>query len=954
MRALAILTGILALTAAAELPDTIEFNRDIRPILSDKCFACHGFDEKERKGDLRLDTADGAKDALIPGQPDKSELIARIHHADPDEHMPPQKSEKRLSDREKALLGRWIAQGAAYEQHWAYIPPKSEFKQFGAANGIDVFINRKLREKQFKPVALADPITLIRRLSFDLTGLPPSPELLAEFAAGKPYETIVDEMLAKPQFGERMAMYWLDVVRYADSNGYHSDEPRQIAPYRDYVIAAFNSNKPYDVFVQEQLAGDLMPEATEEQKIASGFNMLLQTTAEGGAQAKEYLAKYAADRVRNTSTIFLGITMGCAECHDHKFDPFSSHDFYAMQAFFADIREAGVGKPPAYPISSPEINARLKAVDAEITTAQAALSAATEALGPAQQAWEKEVVGESSDLPSFGTWQAIGPFKADSFDKAHDSDFGPEKGIDLKAPIGGLKWEAKPQFVDDKIHALSGVNAAVYLYRSVSSTDAQTIGLSLGSDDGFKIWLNGELIENQKVARGVAKDQNKVDVRLKAGDNHLLLKISQGGGGFGFYFRPTEAGPPAEILIILKIAEPDRNSAQRKSVRDYFAGFAPGLKAARTRVKELEGKKKAIRRERPRTLMTVTTTPRTIRLLPRGDWMSDAGPEMSPQIPSLFGKLDTGDRRPTRLDLAQWITAPNNPLTARTYVNRIWKLFFGHGISSRLDDLGSQGQWPTHPELLDWLAIDFVASGWDTKHLVKLILSSEAYRRDSRDTPALREADPGNAYYARQGRWRLDAEMVRDNALAISGLLVHRIGGPSVKPYQPVGYWRHMNFPKRSWRQSEGEGLYRRGLYTWWQRMFLHPSLVAFDAPSREEACVERVRSNTPQQALALLNDPTYTESARVLSERILAQHGDRIDWVCRAVLSRPPLPAERALLDKLLAEHRAEYDADAESANAILSNGMHPAKSANPSELAAWNSVARVLLNLHETITRR
>ncbi|MFT5131318.1 MAG: hypothetical protein ACI8W8_004954, partial [Rhodothermales bacterium] len=328
MRVLAMLTAILAVGVVAELPDKVEFNRDIRPILSNKCFACHGFDEKERKGDVRLDTREGALDALVPGQPDKSELIARILHTDPEEQMPPSKREKQLTDRDKALLEKWIAQGAAYEQHWAYMPPKSDLQDFGDANPIDIFIGRKLKEEQLNPVPAADPITLIRRLSFDLTGLPPAPELLAEFAAGKDYDAIVDELLARPQFGERMAMYWLDVVRYADSNGYHSDEPRQIAPYRDYVIRAFNSNKPYDVFVQEQLAGDLMPEASEEQKIASGFNMLLQTTAEGGAQAKEYLAKYAADRVRNTSTIFLGITMGCAECHDHKFDPFSAHDFY--------------------------------------------------------------------------------------------------------------------------------------------------------------------------------------------------------------------------------------------------------------------------------------------------------------------------------------------------------------------------------------------------------------------------------------------------------------------------------------------------------------------------------------------------------------------------------------------------------------------------------------------------
>ena len=935
----------LAIGAAADIPDEIVFNRDIRPILSDKCFFCHGFDEKERKADLRLDTHEGAKAVIADG-----EFIARIIHDDPDERMPPAKSEKSLSTQEIALLRKWIDQGAGYQEHWAYIPPAK-----AAGDTIDGFIDRKLTQKQLKTVAPADPATLIRRLHFDLTGLPPTPEDVAEFAKGKSYEAVVDELLARPQFGERMAMYWLDVVRYADSNGYHSDEPRQIAPYRDYVIRAFNQNKPYDTFIHEQLAGDLMPEAGEEQKIASGFNMLLQTTAEGGAQAKEYLAKYAADRVRNTSTIFLGITMGCAECHDHKYDPFSTHDFYAMASFFADIREAGVGKPPAYPVSSPEHSAQLEAIAAEIANAQAELDTQLGNLGPAQAAWEKEALAESKGVPSFSSWHLIGPFTAGDFNQAHDKDFGPETKIDLAAPIGKLSWQAKPDLVDDKVHALTGVNAATYLYRTVTVEAAQTIGLSLGSDDGYKIWLNGELIDNQRVQRGVAKDQNKVDIRLKSGENQILFKITQGAGGYGFYFRAGASGPPAEILAILKTATGDRNDAQAKQVRDYFAKFAPELKAARTAIKSLEDKKKAIEATRPRTLMTVATTPRTIRILPRGDWMSDAGPEVSPQIPAIFGKLETGDRRPTRLDLAQWITKPGNPLTARTYVNRVWKLFFGHGISSRLDDLGYQGQWPTHPELLDWLALDFVESGWDTKHLVKQIVSSKAYQRDSRDTPELREQDPGNAWYARQSRWRLDAEMVRDNALRISGLLVDRIGGPSVKPYQPVGYWRHMNFPRRSWKQDEGEGLYRRGLYTWWQRMFLHPSLVAFDAPSREESCVERVRSNTPQQALALLNDPTYTEAARVFAQRILAEGGDApLDWAVSQALSRPPLPAERELLSQLLAQHKVEYSADAESANAILSNGMAAANSANPVELAAWTSVSRVLLNLHETITRR
>ena len=956
--------------AAVALADEVRFNRDIRQILADKCYRCHGPDEKTRESDLRFDLEEAVfqdrdQPVIVRGKPDQSELVRRITSTDPDIHMPPPDAKKPLTDREKTLLQQWIAEGAKWEGHWAFIPPRRVDvpaipgqPELGA---IDCFVRRRLDRENLSPSPVADPVTLTRRLHFDLTGLPPSPAEVDAFAkdpSRAAYEEMVNRLLDSKHFGERMAIYWLDVVRYADSNGYHSDEARAIAPFRDYVIDAFNQNKPYNEFVIEHLAGDLLPDATPEQQIASGFNMLLQTTNEGGAQAKEYLAKYSADRVRNTSSIFLGITMGCCECHDHKFDPFTQKDFYSFAAFFADIQEKGVGNPPAYPVRTPEYDARLRDVETRIAERTAELNTASAELEKEQLAWEQSLNPGSKSSLTLQPWQVIGPFTAASFDDAHTKAFPPETEIDLTKTYGDLKWQQNDKFVDGQIHNLVGDNSATYLYRVIKSGSNMPLELSLGSDDGIRVWLNGTQVLDQKVLRGVAPDQNKLTVNLVAGENRLLLKVSNGSGGYGFYFNPIQTGLPQKVVNALQVPAAERNDQQKRDIADYYRSISPSLKSIRDEITKLEEEKKQIHSALPKTLMTKAGNPRTIRLLNRGNWMDDSGPEMMPAIPARFGALDNGDKRATRLDLANWIVDPSNPLTARTYVNRLWKLFFGHGIATPLDDLGAQGTDPTHPELIDWLAQELIDSGWDTKHMVRLMVTSHAYQQDSRMTEELKLRDPYNKLYARQSRFRLDAEIVRDNALAISGLLVDRVGGPSVKPYQPNGYWRHMNFPKRSWKADPDDNIYRRGLYTWWQRMFLHPSLLAFDAPSREECTVERPRSNTPQQALVLLNDPTYVEAARTFAERILreggADTGARLDWAYRQAVSRSPRPTETAVLNQVHQAHLAHYHENLEAAKKLIATGRRPVPAdIAADELAAWTSVARVILNLHETISR-
>ncbi len=964
-----IFSSLIAVFSVPLLADErVDFNRDIRPLLSDRCFACHGPDENTREADLRLDIADGVVqgDSTVVQANDleASELYQRIISDDVDIVMPPPSTNKPLSESEKDLLKKWIEQGAAWETHWAYLPPvKVNLPEANtpSTNPIDAFIQAKLDANQLVASNQANRVTLIRRLYFDLIGLPPTTAQVDAFLSDdseNAYAKVVEDLLNSPHFGERMATYWLDVVRYADSNGYHSDEARKIAPYRDYVIQSFNDNMPYDQFVIEQLAGDLLPEAGLQQQVASGFNMLLQTTSEGGAQAKEYIAKYAADRVRNTSQIFLGSTVGCAECHNHKFDPFTQHDFYSFAAFFADIQQPAVGNPPTYPVVTSEDQELIHQFDMDLGSLRKQLEATTPELEEDQSQWEASLKEAAARTPKFSPWYQIGPFTADNFDQLHAKEFVAASVSNYDQPVGELKW-TENNLADGKVHALPlGNLAATYLHRQVNLEKATNLTLSLGSDDSITVWVNGEKVHDNKVSRAPAADQDKVKVELRAGENDLLVKVCNNQSGAGFFFNVGSSDLPSNIASIIETDPESRTFPQKNELAAYYRTVTPLLQPQREKLAQKEAEKKSFVDSRPRTMMTRTGKPREVRLLNRGDWLDESGPVVQPAIPEFMGKLETTGNRLNRLDLARWIIDRNNPLTARTLVNRFWKLFYGQGLATPLDDLGRQGSVPTHPELLDWLSVEFMDHDWDMKHIIRLMLMSDTYRQATDVSDELKRVDPYNQLYARQVRFRLDAEFVRDNALAVSGLLVRDIGGRSVHPYQPAGYWSHMNFPARKWPSDQGENLHRRGLYTWWQRMFLHPAMVAFDAPSREECTVERPRSNIPQQALVLLNDPTFVEAAHGLAERTLQsaepETAKRIDWIWKEVLSRLPEKTEAEVLTKVYERHRTQYEADPESAKQLLNVGTLPVnESLDTVELAAWTSVARVVLNLNETITR-
>ena len=992
-------------SAVAENKKTVEFSRDIKPLLSDRCFQCHGPDAKQRKADLRLDIADEAiGHAIEPGKPDASELIERISSSDPKVHMPPAESNKPpLTPAEIEIFKKWIEQGADYEGHWAYQPPvRKEVPKIEAADGtgeIDQFIIQRLQQQGLKLSPEADRRTLIRRLFFDLTGLPPKPEEIQAFINDQSvdaYEKLVDNLLQHESYGERMAMYWLDLVRYADTNGIHGDNHRDHAPYRDYVIDAFNQNMPFDQFTREQIAGDLIPDRTNSQWIASGYNRLNMTTREGGAQAKEYLAKYSADRVRNASVVWLGSTLGCAECHDHKYDPFKTKDFYSFAAFFSDVEEVAVGEQQ--PVLLPtrfqeEAIARLRA---EIVATEQELQEKLAASTEEQAKWEADIRGKLEQLRPL--WNVVIPEKSETSgsmlavqdDKSLKSTGEHPKQdtytLTLKSPIekiSGIRLEA---LTDESFpnKSLSRANGNFVLSRFEMEVDGQPIKFASAvadfeqqgfpianaidgkSDTGWAVSGHEKAVNHVAVFRLAeplsVKPESLVTVRLR----HESIYDGHNIGRFRVAL--TDIANPGlesngeltqETFSALQKPLADRTDQEKKLVTDYFQAISPALQPLRDKLNQFRAQQAEQEKSFAKILVTKSTTPRMMRVLPRGNWLDDSGEEVKPAVPSFLNQIQTDKPRADRMDLANWLVDPANPLVARVFVNRLWKICFGQGLVRSMDDFGSQGNVPTHPELLDWLAIDFVANGWDVKRTLKLIVMSEAYRQSSLHSREMRESDPRNLLISHQNRYRLDAEMVRDNALSISGLLVEKVGGPSVKPYQPAGYWKHLNFPTREYEADMNENQYRRGLYSYWCRTFLHPSMLAFDAPSREEACVQRTRSNTPLQALVLLNDPTYVEAARKFAQNIVEQGGDltqpRIEFAYQHALGRKPMEFEAKVMAGLLEKHLAEYRADPNAAKEILTVGLQkPPENMDLAELAAWTSVARTILNLHETIGRQ
>ena len=1020
-------------TQAAE----IDFSRDVQPILSDKCYACHGPDAEERQGGdpdtggLRFDTKKGAfvdlggYVAIDPGQPESSELVTRITTKDEGLVMPPVDHPKQLTDGEKKTLTEWIRQGAEWKNHWAYTPPVShpvpEVSAAAPQNFIDNFILARLQSASVKPAPAADKRTLLRRLNFDLTGLPPTVEEMQAFLAddsAEAYEKCVDRLLTSPHYGERMAMYWLDLVRYADSVGYHGDQPVSVSPYRDYVIEAFNANMPFDRFTREQLAGDLLPHPTQEQLIASGYNRLGMMSAEGGVQPKEYLAKYAADRVRTAASVWLGSTLGCAECHDHKYDPFTSKDFYSFASFFADIKEKGLYSGgakterwgPQVDVPNDRLPGLLKPIDRQLAELQRIIETPTEELAAAQIAWEQQ----HATAPA---WQIVIPASAAALhetklavledhsllasgpDSAHNSytvtakvplknitGFRVEVLPDKSLPKNGPGRAGNGNFVltEFRVSRTTENEAAAMPIelKNASATFEQTIGAGKLPD---KKWSAAHTIDGDDKSPGwgwailpeVGQENHMVaetaQVLANEDDATLTFVLDQnyasGGHTLGRFRiaattapQPLKAGEldplPKAIRAILAVAAEQRTEEQARQLAAYYRSIAPALAETREKIAALQKQREETVAANTRTtLVTVSVTPREMRVLSRGNWMDDSGEVVQPGVPNFLPQIDS-KQRATRIDLANWLTAPENPLTARVFVNRLWQRYFGTGISKISDDLGAQGEPPVHPELLDNLALEFVESGWDIKHIIKLIVLSNTYRQSSLMRDGLAEVDPYNRLLARQSRFRLDAEIIRDNALAVSGLLVDKLGGRSVMPYQPEGLYRHLNFPARTYKEDSGENQYRRGVYTHWQRQFLHPAMKAFDAPAREECTAQRPRSNTPLGALVLLNDPSYVEAARAFAAQVIRQGGtkttDRLHWMMQHALSRNADEQEIAVLTDLLQAQRAAYTANPAAAEKLIHTGQsQPPKDIPAPDLAAWTAVTRTVFNLHEFITR-
>ena len=1009
---LTLIVGAFTTTPAAE----VSYNRHIRPLLSDNCFACHGPDEAQRKAKLRLDVREEAitRGAIVPGKPEESELVARIFTKNPEDLMPPADSHKVLSERDKQLLREWIAAGAAYEKHWAYIPPAKPEVPAGA-NGIDYLVEKRLQGMGLEFSPEAERRVLTRRLYFDLIGLPPTPQevqALEQDESSNAYEKHVEHLLAMPQYGERMAIPWLDVVRFADTIGYHSDNPRNIWPYRDYVIHSFNRNKPFDQFTREQIAGDLLPESTLEQKVGSAFNRLLLSTEEGGAQAKDYEARMLTDRVRAVGTVWLGQTIGCAQCHDHKFDPITMRDFYSMGAFFADIKEPIIGRrEEGMLVPTDEQSVKLAKLSEEAKTLQQEFDGPHDDLKDSFARWQQE---QRQRAQNEQFWRALKPGEAKSAENAKlevrddgivfargqkpDKDTYTVSISDLPNPLSALRIEALPHdslpskgagradngnFVITEVLArVKGESGTRELKLSSARADfEQSIivdenpykawtaasaidGDAKGASFGWAVlpeitsthFLVLELAEPVKLEQG---DSLEIEIQQKHGGAHTLGQFRLSGtSSYDVARGPVSSPLPKELEAIL-LASGEPNDEQKQKLFAHFKTVAPELAELRQKLASAQKEHKDYEASIPRCLVSISSDqPRTVRILPRGNWMSDDGEAVKPALPGYLVEPGENQKELNRLDLANWLISRENPLTARVVMNRLWKQFFGTGLSKVLDDLGAQGEPPVNPELLDWLACEFMDSGWDMKHMVRLIVSSRTYRQSSIAPEKLRELDPYNRELAAQSRWRLDAELVRDNALAISGLLVKKIGGPSAKPYQPEGYWENLNFPVRTYDASKGEDQYRRGLYTWWQRSYLHPSMVAFDAPSREECAAERNRSNIPQQALVLLNDPTYVEASRAFAVRILKEGGssldDRITWAWKQALARAPRTEELATVRELVAKHLAEYRDDQKAAEALLEVGLSSVpEGLDKAELAAWTNAARVILNLHETITR-
>ncbi len=1162
--------------AAAEVaqPAAIDFARQIRPILSDNCFSCHGPDEQARKSKLRLDTKDGAfaagksgEIAIVPGHSSKSEIIARIISKDEEAVMPPPKSGKKLTAEQLSLLKRWIEEGAAWQSHWAFEAPKRpEVPAPKGANWtrneIDRFILARLEQEGLQPSQEADKARLIRRVTYDLTGLPPQPEEVEAFTSDRgadAYEKVVDRLLKSPRYGEHMARYWLDAARYADTHGLHIDTERSMWKYRDWVVDAFNANKPFDQFTIEQLAGDLLPDATPEQKTASGYIRANMTTGEGGAITEEYQAKYTFDRAEAMSTTWLGLTLTCARCHTHKYDPITHKEYYGLFAFFNNLDEAvmdgnvpnphpsirvpsaeqssrieelkkhiaesqgrfdkpvaefdkglaafeaswkskatsgwSVPRPASVksantngvtfetladqsvrvagfnpekdthtvtlPLAEGEIGAlrletfpdaafekggagrgsngvfRVSEIEAEIVTVDkdgkrgspqkvafaetlSENDAAKLIDGKADSGWKPEDVAKPASvllvpkLPmkvasagelvvrlkyeantnaqslghfrlSFAQdralvdvlhpiresgWQKMGVIKIDNVAEAYAKSYAVETSFNTtnKFKFGekDFSFDGKPTIEDGKtfrlVNAINDNHGLFYFSRKVVVPVDGDYHVRILADDTYKLWVNGVLTATWGQDDIRQFTSRPVTVRLRTGENQLLLKVANLQGDCRLFFDGEfDAAPgllPADLARQLAILPALGTDAKDRLKAFWYQSQSLDNRKLARELTLLREEQSAVDAAVPTTMIAKERDKvRETHLLVRGEY-DQKGEVIPPGLPSILPPMPRG--APTnRLGLAKWLVDPSHPLTARVTVNRYWQQYFGNGFVKTSEDFGAQGEPPSHPELFDWLSTEFVRSGWDIRHIQRLIVTSATYRQSSKHTPTLVAKDPENRLLARGPRFRFDAETLRDTALSVSGLMIERRGGRSVKAWEPAGLWEAVSYRNsQSFVADRGEGQYRRSLYTYWKRQSPPPNMLILDAPTRESCVVKRPRTNTPLQALALLNDPQFVEPARAFAQRVIREGGktprSRLEYAFMLVTSRKPTRDEAKVLEDVLAKQTADFRKSGDAAGKLLNVGEFVEDpSLNQADLAAWTTIASMLLNLDETVTK-
>ena len=982
--------------ARSDSPAAIRYNARVRPILSDKCFACHGPDEAQREGGFRLDIkesafgeADSGFQPIVPGDVENSELVARILSEEEGYRMPPVETNKHLEPEEKALIRAWIEQGADWQPHWSLVPPQRPSlptvdNPHWPRNKIDHFILARLQQEGLRPSPPTDKQTLLRRVTFDLTGLPPTPEELDAFLKdhlAEAYDRVVDRLLASPRYGEHMARYWLDAARYGDTHGLHLDNYREMWPYRDWVVKAFNDNMPFDQFTTEQLAGDLLPNPTLEQLVATGFNRCHVTTNEGGSIDEEVYVRNVVDRVTTVGTVFLGLTLECTRCHNHKYDPLTMEDFYSLFGFFNSLDGKAMDDnkkdpAPVVRVPTPELREQLESLDRKIASLETKLVDPWPEVDALQQEWEQSLQQTSSaenetDRLLLGEWYSVGPF-SESRRYLNNRRQGPEgKPVDLKQQFPletgkKITWQRRTDWSDGTLHNdFQGNIAANFLYRTITSLQAQTVTVHFGSDDGYKIYLNEKQIYHKDVSRAVEPNQDELKLELQEGENRLLVKLMNFGGATGYYFQidPQIETIPAELYLAAQIDATERTPEQIEQVRDLFrnriADYPP--------LAELRQQLVVARKSRGDTDRLIPTTliwkelekPRPTFLLVRGEY-SQRGKELSRRTPGLLPAMPE-DLPNNRLGLARWLLDPGHPLTARVTVNRFWQQLCGTGLVKTAEDFGSQGEPPSHPALLDWLAVEFVESGWNLKELMRQIVTSATYRQSSHIGPELYRRDPHNRLLARGPRFRLDGEMLRDQALAVSGLLVNRLGGRSVKPPQPE-LWSAVGYTGSNtvrFEADEGhELIHRRTLYTFVKRTSTPPQMSTFDGPSRESCIVRRERSNTPMQALLLMNDPQYVEAARELAARTLREaatdDATRAAYMFRLCVCRQPTSEELQDLLAAVDAQRETFGDDPEAAAKLAGVGtMTDTNELENGELSAWTVLANMLLNLDEVVNK-